>query len=128
MREPTQHAVRVTDLYRIAKRTLEDDITAWKRREPWLHAATMATRLIERSPVLWRVYQAGIAAGLPSEFQTARRVRSERDRRWQRIETAARTRVARSRYPLTLRSAVIAVVSTTQGREWYRRYANASQP
>lgn len=124
-RQDQRPALSLTRTYALAKHVIEARIWSWKARAPWLHAAVMASTLLRRSPILWRIYQAGIAAGLPSEFQKRRPQRSKRDALWSRIENAGRARVAASPTPLTLREAVIEVVRTPEGRAWYREYANA---
>jgi hypothetical protein len=78
---------------------------------------------LQQSPLLARLYLAGMAAGLPPEFQKPRPVRTRRDRLWQRIDAEARARIAQSARPLTLRAAVIEVVR--ERPEWYRAYARA---
>lgn len=112
---PVPHA------YALVRRVMETRIWEQKIRAPWRHAADIASDMLQQSPLLARVYAAGIAAGLPSEFQRPRRVRTRRDRLWQRIEDEARARCARSERPLTLRAAVMEVVR--ERPEWYRAYA-----
>lgn len=113
----------VVHAYALARRVMETRIWERKTRAPWRHGADIASELLQQSPLLARVYVAGMAAGLPSEFQKPRRVRTRRDRLWQRIEAEGRARVAQSPRPLTLRAAVIEVVR--ERPEWYRAYARA---
>lgn len=113
----------VAHAYALARRVMETRIWEHKTRAPWRHAADIATELLQQSPLLARLYVAGMAAGLPPEFQKPRPVRTRRDRLWQRIDAEARARIARSPRPLTLRAAVIEVVR--ERPEWYRAYARA---
>ena len=66
--------------YALIKRWMERELlnTTWRR--PWTHAGIRAQHLLEESPLVWRVYQAGIAAGRPSEYQKPREIRTERER------------------------------------------------
>jgi hypothetical protein len=113
--------------YALIKRWMERELlnTTWRR--PWTHAGTRAQHLLEESPLVWRVYQAGIAAGRPSEYQKPREIRTERDRLWHEIERRGRERVAQSVRPLTLRNAVAAVVQTPEGDALYRAYVKAAR-
>lgn len=79
-----------------------------------LHLADASTQVLQSSPSLWPLYQRAIAAGHPSEFMRPKRRPASptaADRVWFEIERLARTLVASSPTPITLRSAVVKVVS-----------------
>ena len=113
--------------YALVKRWMERELLETKWRRPWIHSGERAQRLLESSPLLWRIYRAGIAAGLPSEFQKRREVRTERDRLWRKLEGRARERVAQSERPMTLRNAVCEIVQTLEGEAMYRAYVRAAR-
>lgn len=122
----TSHALNLHASYRVVKHLLEMTALDYHQRNPWLHLADACTLALRAKPHLWTVYREAMRAGLPSEFQKAKRrpaVWTARDRHWQAIEDLARTLVAASREPLTLRNAVVAVVQANPAL--YRRYAHA---
>lgn len=119
-------AISVRQAYALTKPLLEHKALSLRARNPWLHLADACTLALQRQPACWRVYRAAMRAGLPSEFQRGRRPRAiptPKDRAWQRIEMLARTLVAASTEPLTLRNAVMDVVRANP--DLYRRYINA---
>lgn len=124
----TTQPVLVRRAYAITKRLIENEALALKDRNPYLHLADACTEVLRRRPAYWRVYRAAMApsVALPSEFQRAKPkppVLRSQDRAWQVIEDLARTLVAASTEPLTLRNAVARVVEANPAL--YRRYANA---
>ena len=99
-----------------------------RKGKPALHLADASTQVLQEHPALWVIYQRAIAAGLPSEFQRPKRrpaTPTAVDRVWWEIERLARTVVASSVEPITLRSAVIKVV--TADPTLRDRYAAALQ-
>lgn len=91
-----------------------------------LHLADASTQVLQSEPALWSLYQRAIAAGLPSEFQRPRRRPSSptaADRVWFEVERLARTLVASSPTPITLRTAVVKVVHADPS--WLDRYQAA---
>lgn len=112
-------------LFGLVKWRMEQDLAALKKHAPWSHAGVRAQRMLDASPIVWRIYQAGISAGEPSEFQRPGKVRTERDEKWQPLEQAARALIARSDRPLTLRNAVAEIVRTSDGEAMYRAYLKA---
>ncbi len=120
------HRVSVTRAYALTRPLVEHSALALRQLHPELHLAECCQRVLQQHPVLWRTYRAAIRAGLPSEFLRARRRRAiptPKDRAWDQIEMLARTLVAASAEPLTLRSAVGRVVEANP--DLYRRYAAA---
>jgi hypothetical protein len=118
--------VSVRRAYALGRIVLEHYALALKQRDPQVHLATACQLALEQHPIVWRVYRAGIRAGLPSEFLRPRRRRAiptPKDRAWDLIETLARTLVAASETPLTLREAVGRVVEANP--DLYRQYATA---
>lgn len=113
---PRAHAVVI--------RALETRCWNEKMRRPYRHAGEVAQTTLASRPLYWRIYRAGIAAGLPSEYQrhVRRQPRTPRQRAWAALEQVARTHVAQSDTPLTLRSAVLAVLQTPEGQALYRAY------
>jgi hypothetical protein len=108
----------VMTAYDQVKRQLEDaarDLRALAPRDPrgrpTVHLADACADALRQHPEWWPIYQAGIRAGLPPEFQQARRrPRSPKAEAWQTIEVLARTLVVASIEPLTLHNAVARVV------------------
>lgn len=100
--------------------------TAWneKMRRPYRHAAEVCSSVLASKPLFWRIYQAGISAGMPSEYQrhVRRAPRTPRQQAWAALEQLARQHVAQSDTPCTLRSAVLAVLQTDEGRRRYAAY------
>jgi hypothetical protein len=93
-----------------------------------LHLADASTQVLQSSPSIWSLYQRAIAAGLPSEFQRAKRASASptpKDHAWRRIERLARAMVASSTNPITLRTAVMKVVEAKPSL--FHRYAAASR-
>jgi hypothetical protein len=91
-----------------------------------LHLADASAQVLRLSPSLWLLYQEAIAAGHPSEFQRPKRQPTRptpADRVWFAIERLARTLVAASAEPMTLRTAVVRVVELRP--ELLERYRNA---
>lgn len=113
--------VRLNVAWRLAKSNLERRLLQMKENRG-IHLRFAATRVLQRDPALWKVYQQAMLAGLPSEFQRAKPRRdTPKERAWQRIERAARRMVARSQEPINLNTAVAAVVR--RHPEWYAAYA-----
>jgi hypothetical protein len=115
--------------YPAVKSAIEEEALELARQQPTLHLADACLCVLTANPEYWQVYRAAIGAGLPSEFQRALRSRAvptPKDRAWNQIETLARTLVAASAEPMTLRSAVERVVEANP--ELYRRYAGRTPP
>lgn len=122
----TTYDVSIPTAYAVTKRLMEDDALNLQQRNPYLHLADCCTKALQRHPAWWPVYRAAMRADLPSEFQHAKRKPSRptaTDRAWFVIERLARTLVAASSDPLTLRSAVVRVVEADP--DLYDRYAQA---
>jgi hypothetical protein len=120
------HRLSVRRTYALTRRLIEHGALALREQHPELHLADCCHRVLVQRPVFWRTYRAAIQAGLPSEFLRARRRRAvptPKDRAWDQIEMLARTLVAASAEPLTLRNAVGRVVEANP--DLYRRYAAA---
>ena len=116
----------VTRAYALTKRLIERNALALHLRNPWLHLADCCQRVLQQHPAFWRTYRVAMRAGLPSEFLRVRRRRASivpKDHAWEQIEMLARTLVAASTEPLTLRNAVGRVVEANPGL--YQQYANA---
>jgi hypothetical protein len=99
-----------------------------RKGKPTLHLAEASSEALASSPALWSAYRQAIAAGLPSEFQRAKRRPASPtavDRVWWEIERLARGVVTSSVEPITLRSGVIHVV--TADPTLRDRYAAALQ-
>ena len=97
-----------------------------RKGRPSLHLADASTQVLQSSPSLWAVYQRAIAAGLPPEFQHHKRKSlspTPVERVWWEIERLARAVVASSVEPLTLRTAVMKVVTADPSLR--DRYAEA---
>jgi hypothetical protein len=120
--------VDVRRAYALVKPLIEEEALALKARNPWLHLADACTAVHRRRPLYWRIYRAAMAPDVrcPSEFQRARRPPGRlkpKHRAWNVIEDLARTLVAASREPLTLRDAVGHVVRANP--RLYEQYSNA---
>lgn len=124
-RKARLRALPLRVLYGLVKWRMEEELADMKKREPWRHAGIRAQQMLEASPIRWRIYQAAIAAGEPSEFQRPRPIKTERDEKWQPLEQAARALIARSDRPLTLRNAVAEIVRTPAGEAMYRDFLKA---
>lgn len=112
--------------YGLVKPSLETAALALRARRPWLPLAECCSRVLRERSIAWRVYREAMKAGCASEFQRAKRRPSRftaTDRAWFAIERLARTLVAASSDPLTLRSAVVRVVEADP--DLYDRYAEA---
>jgi hypothetical protein len=102
-----------------------------------LHLADASTRVLESSSAIWLVYREAVGRyAMPSEFQRPKSPParpSPVDRMWFEIERLARTLVAASPYPMTLRTAVARVVEVQpelleRYRDAIRRSRRASGP
>jgi hypothetical protein len=112
--------------YESVKRLIESHALALRAERPGVHLADACTEVLRANPSLWMLYQQGIRDGMPSEFQRGRRRRAiptPKDQAWQVIEDLARTLVAASTEPITLRNAVGRVVEVNP--DLYQQYANA---
>jgi hypothetical protein len=112
--------------YALTKRLIEREALSLRQQHPELHLAECCQRVIERRPFYWRVYREAMKARCASEFQKAKRPPSRPtsvDRVWFDIERLARTLVAASSEPLTLRNAVVRLVDAQP--ELLARYAAA---
>jgi hypothetical protein len=114
--------VKLDAAWMIARRTLERRTLQLRQRVG--HAGVAASLVLKRDPALFRIYQQAMRAGYPPEFQRPKpKPTTRRQRAWHRIEQAARSVVARTAEPMTLRDAVIGVVR--QHPSWYEEYRDA---
>jgi hypothetical protein len=99
------------------------ETTAWnvKLRTPYRHAAEVCRSVLQHAPHRWRIYRAGIAVGLPSEFQRRPR-HTARATAWRRLDALGRTYVAASPAPITLRDGILRALETDEGQALLRAY------
>lgn len=101
----------------MVRRTIERRAMRLKRATG-MKLPLAATRVMERDPTLFRIYQRAMLAGHPPEFVRQKAVRdTPRERAWQKIERAGRRLVADSARPITLWEAVQQVVR--RHPSWY---------
>ena len=112
--------------YSVVKPLIEREALTLKQHRSWLHLAECCQRVLQRKPTAWRVYREAMKAGCASEFQAPKRPPSRPtsvDRVWFQVERLARTLVAASSEPLTLRNAVVRLVDAQPAL--VARYAQA---
>jgi hypothetical protein len=112
--------------YADAKRLIEAQALALRGAQPGLHPDDACAEALRANPSLWLLYQQGIRAGMAPTFVRQKRrhvIPTPRERAWQVIENLARTLVASSETPVTLRQAVMRVVEAQP--DLYRAYATA---
>jgi hypothetical protein len=114
-------AISLHAAHALVLQTLES--TAWnvKLRTPYRHAAEVCRSVLQSAPHRWAIYRAGIAAGLPSEFQRRPR-QTPRAQAWRRLERLGRAYVAQSTEPMTLHDGVLKALETPKGQALLRAY------
>ncbi len=97
-----------------ARAAIEHRAVALNRQQPRRKLSDCVTAALAEDSALWRAYRQAIGAGEPEEFRrwNERRPDTPKEQAWQRIDAVARSLVAVSAEPLTLRSAVIKTVQT----------------
>ena len=116
----------VKQLHESRALALRDATPIDKKGKHILHLADASALVLRSSPSLWLLYREAIRSGLPSEFQRPKRQPTRptlAHRAWFEIEHLARTLVAASTDPVTLRTAVMKVVEADPSL--YERYAAA---
>lgn len=117
-----QLPVSVDAAWPLVRRTIERRAMRLKRATG-MKLPLAATRVMERDPALFRIYQRAMLAGHAPEFVRPKAVRdTPREQAWQKIERAGRRLVAESERPMTLWEAGQQVVRRPPSS--YERYAS----